>query len=479
MSRLGRGALVLLAIAVLGGGLRWAAMRTLTPHSWVGDEVYYVWVAANIANDNGHLYDGATSLYSFALRPPAYSWLLSRFIDTKAPELRSNLQDSVRPLLLFQLTLGIILILTTAALGHALFGPRVGLLAALGVAVYPTLIAHSHYFWSETLFSVLVTGALTGIVRGERNPSPFLAAGTGLVFGVAALTREIALPIAAASSLWWLARADLPDRRATLARAGLLLACATLVVLPWTIRNRSALDRWIPVATIGWFAAAEGNALDPDDWLHSDRRRMEFKNLYLRRGGEIERMDYARKQTLAAIRAEQPTWIFKKAIRNLALLLRPDSVLFQKLKAQSYRNVSLGVVRSLMTAAILSYVLVFVACVLGVALARERGRRLLLLLVFATVGAVHLVANSTVRFRMPWMPLAIVYASYAVLSARSARRSLTRTSLAASAAVWVFFFGVCVPHFRHEAQELWLHGVSPESAKAPTASGQRERTRAP
>ncbi len=478
MGRLGKGALLLLAIAVLGGGLRCAAVRSLKPHAWTGDELYYVWVAGNIAKGHGHLYDAATSLHSVALRPPAYSWLLSHFVDSRAPDRLSNLRSSVKPLLRFQLALGIALILATAALGHALFGSRVGLLAALGAAIYPAFIAHSHYFWSETLFAVLVTGGLTGVVHGERNRSFLLAAGTGLLFGAAALTREIALPIAAVSALWWVLSADRPERRATVPRAGLLLACTILVVLPWTIRNRSALDRWVPVSTIGWFATAEGNSLDPDDWLHSDRQRLAFKNRYLVRGDEIERMDYAREQALAAIRAEQPTWIFKKAVRNFALLLRPDSVLFLKLKADTYRDISIGGVRSLMTASILSYVLVFVASVLGLALARGRGRHLLPLLVFAVVAAVHLVANSTARFRMPWMPLAIVYASYAVVNLGSAGRNLTRNSLAASAAVLVFFFGVCVPHYRHEARQLWLHGVSPK-AGTPAPSGQSERTRAP
>ena len=476
-------ALVLAALALLAGGLRWVGMElSLAPGKLIGDEVYYAWVAGNIARGRGHVFDASPGFQPVALRPPAHAWALSLLTDSRAPLRREEASKPERRLLAFQVVLGTTLVLLTAWLGEALFDARTGLAAGLVAAVYPTFVAHSHYLWSETFFAVLVTAALVGVVTGERKPSAALAALTGLLFGVAALTREIAIPIATVAGAWWLATAAPEGRRAALGRTALMLATAALVVLPWTVRNTIALGRMVPVATIGWFAAAEGNALDDEDWLHSERPRMHFKARYFEHGGEIERMDYAREQTLAMIRAGQPSWIGKKLVRNLALLLRPDFVLFYKLTRGSYGDVRLGVVRSLLVASVLAYLAVVVAGVLGMARAPGRGRRLLPWLVFATVAAVHVLSNATARYRMPWMPLLIVYASHAAVGARRAPRRLPRGSAAVAAAALLFFFGVGVPHFRAEATRLWLHGTAPLEEPAhpdAAASGQPAPTRAP
>ena len=51
---------------------------------------------------------------------------------------------------------GSLAVLLVYLLGRAWFGHREGLLAAWLCALYPNLIAYSHYLWSEPLFIVLV-----------------------------------------------------------------------------------------------------------------------------------------------------------------------------------------------------------------------------------------------------------------------------------------------------------------------------------
>ena len=116
-----------------------------------------------------------------------------------------------------------------------------------------------------------------------------------------------------------------------------------------------------------------------------------------------------------------------------------------------------------------------VAGVLGIAQAQGAGRRLLPLVVLGCVVAVHVFANATARFRLPWMPLVIVYASHAVFE----RHPLSRNALAAVAATLLFFFAVCVPHFRADAERLWRYGSSPPPTEAATPGGQPERAAAP
>jgi 4-amino-4-deoxy-L-arabinose transferase-like glycosyltransferase len=456
---------------MVAAAVRVAALQpALPPTPLLGDEYYYARVAVNLAVGRGHVYQESVVLQPsgrmllrseklVALRPPAYPWLLSHWIDTRRHGRPLNLEDSRMALLAVQVALGTALVGLTAWLGSALFGARTGWLAGAVAALYPTLIAHSHYLWSENFFAVTITAALIGVVYGEKRRSLLGAAITGTVFGVAALTREVAIPIAAACALWGLWMAPSGARRAALGRGALLLALAFSVVLPWTLRNDRALHRFVPVATIGWFAAAEGNSLDDPDWLHSRVERRRFKASYLTLRGELERMDFAREQTLEKVRAEQPTWIFKKLVRNLALLLRPDSLLFYKIERDGYRDPSPAAVRIALVVTVLSYTAVLVGAVVGIAGASGRGRRLLPCLVFASVAAVHVLANATARFRMPWLPLLIVYASYALLHPREVRANLRGPALYAALAVLLFYAGVCIPHFRADAVRLWNQSV--------------------
>jgi hypothetical protein len=305
----------------------------------------------------------------------------------------------------------------------------VALGAAALAALYPNFVAYSHYLWSETLFSLLVVSGLAGVVAVARRPVSkwgwAAPAALGLVFGVAGLTREIAGPIAVASVGWWWLRFPPTDRGAVARRGALLLLLAGVTVLPWTLRNYTVHERFIPVSSIGWFAAAQGNALEPRDWLLQDgRRHVDFEREYFAIAGEAERMDFAREKTFEFVASEQPTWLAKKAVLNLSLLFTPDSYVLYKIRRNAYRDLDASTLDWLRIASIGGYAVVVALGVIGFAGAPGDGRRLLPVLVFAVVGCVHILANADTRFRLPWMPIVIVYASFACVHARSAIAAL-------------------------------------------------------
>jgi len=226
-----------------------------------------------------------------------------------------------------------------------------------------------------------------------------------------------------------------------------MLALALLLIVPWTVRNDRVLGRFIPVSTVGWFAAGEGNTLEHPDWLRpTGPRQSSFALTYFKIPSEVDRLDFARRQTLERIAAEQPAWILKKTLRNLAQLGSPDSVLLYKLRRGAYGDVPAGIERTAAVVSIASYALVFIAGVLGIATARGTGRRLLPCLVIGVVAGLHVVANATARFRVPWLPLLIVYGSYALTHAPALSRQLRRRRWIAPAAVLLFFFAACVPY---------------------------------
>jgi 4-amino-4-deoxy-L-arabinose transferase-like glycosyltransferase len=438
------------ALTLAGGGLRLAVAEATHPVELIGDEVYYAQVAAHLGSGQGHRYVGGLEGEARAWRPPGHPFALSLWLAASGAGGADAARDAsaLHALVRFEVLLGALLVAATGLAAAALFDARAGLLAALIAVLQPALVAHSHMLWSETLFALLVTLSLAAAVRAERSASLAWAALAGLGFGAGALTRELSLGVAAACAAWGLTLAPPGRRRAAAQRGALLVGLALLVVAPWTLRNARVLGRFVPVSTIGWFALAEGNSLSRPDWLRPgglEERR--FHAGYFTRRDEGARLDFARAHALERVRAEQPGWLARKALRNLALLLSPDEVLRTKLRRGAYGDAPPLAVRALLAAAAPAWIALFCAAALGVAASARGGARRLGLLVFGVVAAVHVAANATARFRVPWLPLLAVYAAPALLAGRELPRRLGRAGLAGAALAIAFLLGVAVPYF--------------------------------
>jgi 4-amino-4-deoxy-L-arabinose transferase-like glycosyltransferase len=444
-------AILLLTVVVLGGGIRWAVMEWTFPVTLVGDEVYYFGVARNLARDGV-----ATFEDSRALRPPAHPFLLSLLIPGAGGEGDVSVQRQLHRLLLLQVALGTAVVLLTVLLGQALFDRRTGLTAGLVAALYPNLVAFSHYLWSENLYTTILLSGLLIVVKGQKTRGFSHATAAGVVFGLGALTRETAWLIGAMAAVWWLATAAKLERRRALAKGALLCTVAAGCVAPWTLRNYEVLGRFVPVSTIGWFAAGEGNSLEAPHWMQAwGPTRASFKSAYMKIPGEVERMDFARRYTLERIAAEQPAWIFKKLVRNCTQLFTPDSPLLYKMRMGAYGPISPGVTIAIVALSAVPYILVFLAGTLGIAAARGNGRLLLPCLVVGSSVFTHVLTHATVRFRLPWMPLFIVYAARVIVAPDVVLGSMSRGRWLALVAVWAFFFGLCVPYFRADYAALF------------------------
>jgi hypothetical protein len=250
----------------------------------------------------------------------------------------------------------------------------------------------------------------------------------------------------------WRARPG--EKRAAIANGIVLLVATVAVVLPWTIRNYRLFHRFVPLSTIGWMAIAEGNTFDEEHWFGEHPKLAPLRAEVAQGEGEIERDAIARRWALDHIRAEQPWWIFQKLLRNTALLLSPDSNLLLKLREGFYGSVDPPRIRFLEAASILSFVAIFGLACLGIAGASADSRALALS-ILAVVLALHLVSNAVSRFRVPWMPLLIVFASVAASDLAGTIRRASPRAKAFVAAVWLYFLAVCVPYHRTQLVALW------------------------
>ena len=436
----------LLGVLLLGAfslAIRLAVFEQARPVSLIGDEVYYAETALAIANGQGLQ---SAALGSRAAWPPAQSFLLALASDPAAPIDPERLQRVA-------ILLGSLLPLLVLALARALFDARTAWIAGIAAAVYPEFVAYSHYLWSETLFTALVTGAFALAVRAQRGPLQ-AAAATGLLFGLSALTREEGLLLGGCCALWW---AFAPGARGVaFARAAVLLAAMLATVAPWTARNQLVLGRFVPISTVGWMGVAEGNLLG-DDWRRVDPQVLRrFRAEYSAIPDETARMDFARETALRAIAAEQPGWLAEKLVRNLPLLLAPDSFVLKKLARGSYGDVPLGRRRAIFAVTALAYLAVTGLALVGVASLRGE-RRWLALLCTGSVLGLHVIANASSRYRFPLMPLALVYAAHAVARGREAWRDAGPLGLVcAGLAALVLLASTAA--FAPEAASLWSSG---------------------
>jgi hypothetical protein len=170
--------------------------------------------------------------------------------------------------------LGVATILVVFALGVRIgdlggggrrLGSAVGLLAALGIAVYPAFLHTTGELMSEPPAMLTLPAAILAFLwAADRDDLwPWLV--PGLLFGLTSMFRPEYLLVGAAFVVLAAIRVGL-DRgwRPGLSGAALLVIALLVPIVPWTIRNYDVLGRLVPVSTGGGKALYVGTFLPAD-----------------------------------------------------------------------------------------------------------------------------------------------------------------------------------------------------------------------
>jgi hypothetical protein len=124
------------------------------------------------------------------------------------------------------------------------------LLGALAVAVYPALLEYQGMLMSEPLAAALLSGGvLAALWSWDGGWVRWLL--PGALFGALAMVRPEYLGIALLVALVIAVRRVRDDWRGSLLRAAVFIGAYLVIIAPWTIRNASALDRFVPISTGG------------------------------------------------------------------------------------------------------------------------------------------------------------------------------------------------------------------------------------
>lgn len=162
----------------------------------------------------------------------------------------------------------------TWRIGNRLFGQRAGLVAAALVAVYAYFVYYAGAIMTESFYILGILWALDLATAWEQRHATTTSGinarfwfQLGVALGVTVLFRQVFLLFIPLLSLWFLGvgifRADVGRRLDAASRifAGLVIAgVVTLaLILPWTIRNYLAFDRFVLLNTNAGYAFFWGN----------------------------------------------------------------------------------------------------------------------------------------------------------------------------------------------------------------------------
>ena len=377
-----------------------AAYLVLEPHcALTGDEPSWIELGRQLARPAVAFSPLRSDLVFY---PPVYPYLVGALF---------RLFGSMGAVLWVQVVLGVLLVPVVGRAAARAFGPRASVLAAAFTAFYPELVWYPAHFWSETVFLLLLWAAIERALAADAAASWRTAAAAGVLFGLATLTRELALYLVPLALLWmvrpWAVGATSVGTRIVLSRnrlvgAGALLLATVLTIAPWTLRNAIVFRAFVPVSTMGGLNLWQGN---------TTLTHLQIYDVLAGIDGAVAQDRYCRRLAWETIAARQPAWVFEKLAEQMPEFWKAGSEVLDHLVGRDacgpLAPARLVVIELVL---VLPYLAVLALALVGVARLRFTPPAVLLLVLAAAYNAAHVAAYATTRFRLPVLPVLFMLA---------------------------------------------------------------------
>ncbi len=352
--------------------------------------------------------------YLTTFRPPGYPFFLAGIYAA------AGLPHRLAAVRLVQAALGALLAPGSALLAAALgLRPSAARAAGVAVALYPILWMYPIGLGSENLFiPVLLAGLLLTLAAG-RSGRVTTAALAGAAFGYATLTRgalALFLPLAAL----WLIRPPATDGEPAHSRLRLgfaLAAAASLVLLPWVIRNSLILRRPAFVDNSAGYNSYVGYYPQGDGGFNTTAAVQPLRFL-----DDAQRDRWAAAQALGFARADpaRAIWLLASRLAHFWGLEDRELIYF-------YSNGFVGgIAQPWLGAAylwlVMPWVLVSLAAPWGMAWSPSARPRALALALIAATMLAYVPILAEARFHLPLVPLLAAYAAQACTTPQPLRR---------------------------------------------------------
>ena len=321
-------------------------------------------------------------------------------------------------------------------LGKRWFDARSGLATAAILGFYPTLIAYSHYHWSETFYVFwFMLAALLMFDRRGGIASPRMLFVAGLMLGVATLARSVfvyLVPLLVPALHVGAGSLRVTARRAALFALGFFLA-----ILPQTIHIYRKYDGLLLVSSGSARVWNECYNVYPPRCVdygfppgletlgQTPRPAVQDDNQVVR----------VRKETELGLQfvAENPGLCFERFLTRLTHFVNPTSFLIRHIRRDYYITSPHGTFHdklppwareAIIALTVATYLLLVTAAVLGLFTlpAGAGGAYLLIVLAFSVV--LHALSFASTRYRIGIIPLLGIVAGFALVHARPNLRRL-------------------------------------------------------
>lgn len=409
------------------------------------DEVDYVFAGESVARGEGIRY--RSRLWDEVYQPPLYALFLGAVFRSGGGPVASKVAQA----LLAALSTWFVFLL-----GKRWSGQRAGLVAAGLFAFYPTLVAFTHYNYSETLFLfwlLLAFLLLFGPGGEPARPGGMLLA--GLALGLAALTRAVVAYLAPALVLWILLATR--DLRATALRGGPLLIGFALAILPWQVELQRRYGGFLLICSQPakiWHRSY--NALPPRTVDYGMFEKLELPDDFRPRVQDPDPVARTREETRRGLEflRRNPLLCLERFGQRVGFLFNPTSYLIRHLRWGRYdvprsREPSAGsspsrellydgpeesdaapagpprsgpLVELLVALTVASYLFVSIAGLLGLWALRSPSAQWFAAGTIVFFVAMYGLTYATSRYRLSFVPLLMLGAGHALADPRAALR---------------------------------------------------------
>jgi hypothetical protein len=423
-----RGAAYLKGILLVSLVVRLAAVPLVHATSYLSDETEYIEIARGILEKG----EFADSNGDRSVRAPLYPFFLSGVFTLSG--------GSVALAHVAGCLLGVAGVFFVFALAHRIWNDMKSALVAAAIAgLHPSLVIYSTLLLTETLYLVLLMGALVTAYDLEAGPSRGRAAGLGALAGLASLTRPVFL------GFFPLLLLLLAARRGGVGKRYLALALAAWVVVlaPWTFRNTLLHGDLVIVGSGGGSSLLTGNnpfatgtwRNEPgfDPWL---RERMADRG-----AGDPDTLSETQRAHLSGEIALE--YMGQNPARAAELALKKSHIFWVYPVSHSDQGGALQ-------ATLVTFdIALWVGVLLGLAAGRQGGRWLIVIGAAACFfWLAQALLHSEARFRLPLVPLLALVAGEGLrvfadgtLRARALARPGARALLASGGVILAAVYG--------------------------------------
>lgn len=294
-------------------------------------------------------------------------------------------------------------------IGKGMFDKEeVGLLAALGAAVYPPFIGGTVEINTVTFDVLFLALAIYFLLRGEEKQrrNGFWA---GLSLGLATLTRATALAVLPVIFAWLWLRSKNAIWHDVIKPFILILLVAFLVILPWTVRNYLVHREFILISSNGGLNFWIGNnekATGEYAFPSGTNLELFIRSLSLNEA-QMDRLYY---QEAFGFIHDHPRQFLRLLVRKTLYfwLFRPNI-------GSNYPNAGKAVFLA-KAFYVFSYILLLPLGALGIILSLGLWRKLFLIYgLLVSQMMVHVLYFVGTRFRTPIDPYLLIFASFAII----------------------------------------------------------------